>query len=70
MQRMTTVMWAGENARFSQQAADGMIGQQVPVDVREHDGGPVVGQMGMGRVIGAELVEQGRGVELTVVIEP
>lgn len=66
MSRHVLVIEAGEHERFAPRSWDSQIGCEVPVSLRETDDGPVIAHVGTGRLIAAEVAEDGSSVTLTV----
>lgn len=64
--RMILTIEAGEHERFAPRSWDSQIGKEVPVNLRQTDDSPVIAQVVRGRVIAAEVAEDGSSVTLTV----
>lgn len=66
MTRYTMTIPAGEHERFAPHSWDSQIGREVQIVLRETDDGPVIAAMGRGRVVAAEVAEDGTSVTLTI----
>jgi hypothetical protein len=64
--RFTFRLSAGHHERFTEGAAQSMVGQTPRLKTRLHEDGPVLNDFGSGAVVAAELVEGGNAVLLTV----
>jgi hypothetical protein len=67
--QMQMTITAAEHERFAPGAFDRTVGSQVPVNLRETDGGPVLGSLGTGTVTAADVAEDGTSVTLTVEVD-
>lgn len=65
MTRQIITIRAGEHERFAPRSWDSQIGKEVPVNLRETDDA----QVGRGRVIAAEVSEDGSSVTLTLEVD-
>jgi hypothetical protein len=57
---------SGEHEIFAENAFDHLIGQRVPVNLKETDEGPVIAPVGHALLVGAAVVENGKAVKLTL----
>lgn len=60
---------AGPNTIFAADAFDNQIGNLVPVNFRETEGGPVRATMGNARLVSAQIAEYGKVAILTLEIQ-
>jgi hypothetical protein len=66
MSTFTVRLDAGDRARFTQRAADKLVGKVVPLVRRDDEDGPILSTHGMVRVTAARLIDDARAIELTV----
>lgn len=57
---------AAPDTIFQPGAFDGSVGKTVPVYSRETEDGPILGEVGMGRLVKAEITENGSVAELEI----
>jgi len=57
---------AGTDTRFSAEATARLVGQGPTVNVREADGSLILADLGRGRVVAAEMVDDGAALLVTV----
>ena len=62
--RFTIRFEAKPGERFTVAAAQGMIGQQPRLTTKATDDGPIISDLGQARVVDAQVVEDGRAVDL------
>lgn len=56
---------AGEHRIFASGAFDSQIGKIIPVNLRETEDSPVIGEVNQARLVRADIIEQGKIAELT-----
>lgn len=64
--RVSFPIYAGRDTRFTESAARQLVGRHVPLNMRDTEAGPITQALGMCTVVGAELLEGGAAIMITV----
>lgn len=63
---MTLTIRASLGERFARRSFESQVGKEIPVTLREYEGGPFIRELGTGRVLSAVVAVDGSDVTLTI----